>query len=109
MKQKSRTKSKKLDLNNKKTWKDIVQTVDKKEVPIDLLDQIAVMLVDGTSVYIDIKKLIENGQNPYDIEDMLDQKFEDLNDYIESVDFFIDVDKVADTVQPETNRLLKNL
>jgi hypothetical protein len=68
-----------------------------------------VQLVDGTSINIDIKQLIDDGQDPTEIEQLLDAKFHDLDEYIENVDFFIDIDKVVNTVQPETDKVLKDL
>lgn len=108
-KKQPRSKAKKLNLNAKKRWQDIVRDVDKKEVPISVLQQIVVQLIDGTNLSIDIKKLLDEGQDPGDIEQVLDQKFQDLDQYIENVDFFIDLDRVVNTVQPETDKVLKNL
>lgn len=108
-KKQTRRRFKKIDISAKKSWKDIVSTVDKKEIPLTVLEQISVQLIDGTSVIIDVKKLLSDGHDPNAVELILDEKFEDLGDYIETVDFFVDVDKVAETVEPETNRLLKNI
>lgn len=102
-------KGKKITLNPSKHWKDIINGVDKKEVPINILQQIIVRLIDGTETSINIKKLLEEGINPDDIEQMLDIKFDELDAYIENVDFFVDVDKVVNVVQPETDKVLKNL
>jgi hypothetical protein len=102
-------RAKKLKLDLKKRWQDIVRDVDKKEVPIGVLQQIVVKLVDGTDLRIDIKQLIDDGQDPAEIEELLDAKFHDLDQYIENVDFFIDIDKVVNTVQPETDKALKDL
>ena len=103
------TPGKKLNLNIKKRWQDIVRGVDKKEVPVDVLQRIVVKLIDGTDLSIDIKQLLADGQHPDDIEDLLNSKFADLDEFIETVDFFIDIDKVVNTVQPETDKVLKNL
>jgi hypothetical protein len=101
--------SKKITLNTAKRWKDIVEGVDKKEVPIDILQQIIVKLIDGTNISIDVKKLLLDGMVPGDIETMLDEKFIELDAYIQNVDFLIDIDKVVDTIQPETDKVLKGL
>ena len=103
------SRAKKLKLDLKKRWQDIVRDVEKKEVPVNVLQQIVVKLVDGTDLRIDIKQLIDDGQDPNEIEELLDAKFHDLDQYIENVDFFIDIDKVVDTVQPETDKALKDL
>lgn len=101
--------SKKITLNTAKRWKDIVEGVDKKEVPITILQQIIVKLIDGTNISIDVKKLLLDGMVPGDIETMLDDKFTELDAYIQNVDFLIDIDKVVNAVQPETDKVLKGL
>jgi hypothetical protein len=101
--------SKKITLNTAKRWKDIVEGVDKKEVPITILQQIIVKLIDGTNISIDVKKLLSDGMIPNEIEIMLDDKFTELDAYIQNVDFLIDIDKVVDAVQPETDKVLKGL
>lgn len=102
-------RSKKITLSTAKRWKDIVEGVDKKEVPIDILQQIIVKLIDGTNISIDVKKLLADGMIPNEIETMLDDKFNELDAYIQNVDFLIDIDKVVDAVQPETDKVLKGL
>ena len=101
--------SKKITLNTAKRWKDIVEGVDKKEVPITILQQIIVKLIDGTNISIDVKKLLSDGMIPNEIEIMLYDKFTELDAYIQNVDFLIDIDKVVDAVQPETDKVLKGL
>jgi hypothetical protein len=103
------TKAKKLNLNKRKSWQDIVNGVDKREVPISVLEHISVQLIDGTNITINIKDLISSGQDPLEIEAMLDEKFNELDVYIKNVDFFVDIDKVKDAVQPETDKVLKGL
>jgi hypothetical protein len=102
-------RSKKITLSVSKRWKDIVEGVDKKEVPISILQQIIVKLIDGTNISIDVKKLLADGMPDAEIEDMLDAKFSELDSYIQNVDFLIDIDKVVDAVQPETDKVLKGL
>jgi hypothetical protein len=104
-----RKSGKKLNLSIKKNWQDIVNGVDKKEVPVTVLQQIIVKLVDGSEVTIDVRKLLADGLAPDEIEDLLNEKFQDLDDYIANVDFFVDIDKVVKTIQPETDKVLKGL
>jgi hypothetical protein len=96
-------------LSKNKSWKDIVEGVDKKEVPIHILQEIEVKLIDGTNISIDVKRLIEDGMDPIAIEELLDLKFNELDAYIDNVDFLIDIAKVVDTIQPETDKVLKGL
>ena len=104
-----KARGKKVVINKRKSWQDIVNGVDKNQVPVEILEYISVQLIDGTSINIDIKELINSGQNPAEIEILLDEKFNDLDEYIKNVDFFIDLDKVEHTVQPETDKVLKDL
>jgi len=104
-----RNQSKKLNLNVKKRWQDIVNDVDKKEVPVEVLQKIVVKLIDGTDISIDVKQLLVEGLDPLEIEDILNEKFQNLDQYIKTVDFFVDIDKVVNTVQPETDKVLKGL
>lgn len=102
-------RAKKIVVNNKKTWQEIVNTVDKKEVPISVLQHISVQLIDGTNILINIKDLVDEGQNLEEIESLLDEKFNQLDQYIKNVDFYVDIDKVVNTIQPETDKVLKGL
>ena len=104
-----RNKAQKLKIDPKKRWQDIIKDVDKKEVPVDVLKQIVVKLVDGTDLRIDIKQLIDNGLDPEAVEELLNAKFQDLEQYIDNVDYFIDIDSVVNTIQPETDKVLKGL
>lgn len=102
-------KSKKLNVTSKSRWKGILKEVEKKEIPIRVLQKITVILKDGTQVDVNIKELLDEGQDPVVVEYQLNTKLESLDEIIESVDFFVDIDSVAATVQPETDRLLANL
>lgn len=102
-------KSKRLNINKKEQWERILKDIDKREVPVTCLESITVNLKDGTSVKVDIKQLISEGNHPDDVEYMINTKLKALDDIIEDVDFFISVESVAKTVQPITDNLLKHL
>jgi len=106
---KQKHKQEKVHLNWRKKWEQMVNGIDKKEVPVTVLDRISVNLIDGSQVNVDVKRLLKDGEHPDDIERMLNEKFYELDDYIENVDFFVDVETVQKTVQPETDRVLKKL
>lgn len=99
----------KIQINSKKRWQDLVNGVDKKEVPVSILERIVVNLIDGTVVSVNVKELLGEGQQDSEIEEMLNNKFSDLDPYIKNVDFFVDIEKVVKTVQPETDKVLKGI
>ena len=109
MPQGKKPKSKRLNLNNKKAWREILKDVEKKEVPVHVLERLIVHLKDGTEVNIDIKQILSEGADPDNIERHVSKKLEELDQYIANVDFYVDVDLVEQAIQPETDRILSNL
>jgi hypothetical protein len=102
-------KSKRLKLSKKEEWTRILKDVEKNEIPVHFLKSITVNLKDGTAVEINITQLLGEGLDPETIERQLNEQLVELDDYIEDVDFYINVDSVSRTVQPFTDELLKDL
>ena len=104
-----RPKSKRINLNKKAQWERLLKEINKEQVPIDVLLYLTVNLKDGTVVDVDIASMLAVGADPEVVENLISDKLEALDDYIEDVDFHISVDSVAKVVQPFTDNLLKNL
>lgn len=104
-----RPKLRRLNVTVREKWNRIIKDVEKREVPVTLLESISVNLIDGTVVNINIKELLHTGMTPSDIEQMLNEKLTELDHIISDVDFYVSVDDVASTVQPITDNFLKNL
>ncbi len=102
-------RSKRLNLNRKDQWEKLLKEVNKEQVPIGVLRYITVNLKDGTSVDVNIAEMLDDGADPAVVEQVINQKLEDLDDIIQDVDFHISVDSVAKVVQPFTDKLLKDL
>lgn len=102
-------RSKRLKLSRREEWTKILKDVEKNEVPVSFLKSITVNLKDGTAVDVNISQLIIEGVDPATIERQLNEQLKELDDYIEDVDFYINVDSVSKTVQSFTDDLLKNL
>lgn len=108
-KKQPKPRPKKLNLSPKAAWRNILKDVEKKEVPIHVLDKLIVNLKDGSQAIIDIKALLLQGADPEEIETTINQKLDALDLYIDNVDFFVDIESVERTVQPETDKLLSKL
>lgn len=106
---KPRQKSKRLNIDSKSKWESILKSVEKKEIPITMLESMSVNLTDGTEVNINIKELLDEGNDPDSLELMIKTKLSALNHIINDIDFYISVKAVAKVVQPATDELLKNL
>ncbi len=108
-KRKPRPKLKKINISSRQNWQNIIKDVDKDNVPIRLLQSMTVNLVDGTTININVKDLINEGNDPDMIEKALNKKLDELDNYIKDIDFYINLDAVADAVQPITDQILKDL
>lgn len=101
-------RSKRINISVKDQWKQILKSVNKNEVPVNLLQSVTVNLIDGTSVEVDIQALLKEGNDPDDVRDMLNVRLDRMDSMIRDIDFLISIDAVANTVQPLTNELLKH-
>lgn len=95
-------------------WKHIINDVDKTDIPTHLIDKVIIKLLDiddvkGDAQTINIGMLKDDGYLAEEIEDVINETLYELNDFIDSVDFFLDIDAVANEVQPETDKMLNNL
>lgn len=94
-------------------WKHILKDVEKTDIPTHLIDKLVIRLHhdnDSENLQtIDISMLKEQGYVADEIEDVINETLYELNDYIDSVDFFLDIDAVAQEVQPETDKILKQI
>lgn len=102
-------KSKRLKISKKEQWTNILKEVEAKDAPIHCMESIQVNLRDGTSVIIDVRQLIAEGNDPELIEYMIQNKLQALDHIIDDVDFYISVDSVAKVIQPITDSILKDL
>ena len=102
-------KSRRLNLNRKDQWEKLLKEVNKEQVPIGVLRYITVNLKDGTSVDVNVAEMLADGEDPEQVERMINDRLNALDDYIHDVDFHISVDSVAKVVQPFTDKLLKDL
>jgi hypothetical protein len=102
-------KSKRLKLSKKEEWTRILKDVEKNEIPVHFLKSITVNLLDGTSVEVNITELLAEGVDAETIEQRLNAQLVELDDYIQDVDFYINIESVSRVVQPFTDNLLKDL
>jgi hypothetical protein len=108
-KRKQQQKLKRVNVSNRLQWKKILKDIDKTEIPIELLESINVNLIDGSVVTIDIKELLDAGNEPEVLEQLLEVKLQALDNIIVNVDFLVSIKDVVKTVQPITNEILKKL
>ena len=106
---KRKPKLKRVNVNPKSQWREILKQVDKEDIPVNLLLRIVVNLIDGTRVTIEVKNLLDEIQDPDVLGNIMDAKFRAMESIIQDIDFFVNVDDVVRTVQPITDQILKDL
>jgi len=90
-------------------WEHILEDVEKNKIPVQFIKKLIVKLQGKRQQTINIEKFLQQGLEPDQIEDAVSRKLNELDDQIVSVEFILNVQSIADTVQPETDRLLGKL
>ena len=90
-------------------WDHIISGVDKTEVPLECINKIVIRLQGGRQKTINLAKLKRDGFDLEEIESYLTRNLIELGDLVRDIDFLVDVNAVAKLVQPETDKLLKDL
>jgi hypothetical protein len=90
-------------------WEHILEDVEKQKIPVQFIKKIIVKLEGKRQQTINIEKFLSQGLDPEQIEDAVGRKLHELDDQISTVEFVLNVQNIAETVQPETDRLLNKL
>jgi acid phosphatase class B len=92
-----------------KQWEHIIDDVDKQKIPVEFIKKLIIKLHGKRQQTINIKKFLDQGLAPEQIEEAVSRKLQEYDDMILSVEFVLNIESIAETVQPETNKLLKKL
>jgi Asp-tRNA(Asn)/Glu-tRNA(Gln) amidotransferase B subunit len=90
-------------------WEKIVDQVDKEHVPIDCVKKVVFRTQDRKQRTINLRRLRSQGIDEEGIEKAIENFIADNEDDIMSMEFVLDVDAVAQRLQPETDKLLKGM
>ena len=90
-------------------WENLLQDVDKQKVPVEFIKKIVLRLEGKRQRTINIEKLLDQGLDPEHVEDIISRKIIELDDEVIGIEFVLNVQSIADIVQPETDRLLNGL
>jgi hypothetical protein len=90
-------------------WKELVGGVDKDYIPVSYVKKVLFKLKSGKRTTINLMKLRREGLEVEDIEHIISKKMSMLNNDIINMEFVIDIDAVAEHVQPLTNKILEKL
>jgi hypothetical protein len=90
-------------------WEHIIEEVNKTEVPLECIKKVVIRLNDRKQKTINLSTLKRQGLDLEELETVLTRTLTELGDTVRDVDFVVDVSEVAKLVQPETDKLLKDL
>ena len=90
-------------------WEHIIDEVDITDVPLECIKKVLVRLGGRRQKTINLDILRRQGLDIEQIETVLTRTLTDLGDAVQDVDFILDVGVIATLVQPETDKLLKDL
>lgn len=89
-------------------WEDIVNGVDKDHCPIICVKKVIFRTQQGQKT-INLRNLRKQGIDDDSIEQAVSSFIEDNEKIIKSMELVLDVEAVAQIVQPETDKLLKGM
>lgn len=92
-----------------KKWEEIVDDVDKIKIPVQFIKKLIIKLDNRKQKTLNIQSLVKSGHNPDEIEEIIANKLRELDDEMNSIEFILDIENIAETVQPTTDDILKNL
>jgi hypothetical protein len=98
-----------LDHDFLKRWEQIVNDVDKDHCPISCVKKVVFRTKDRRQRSINIRNLRRQGIDEDSIERAVGEFIEENEDIIASMELVLDVEAVAEMVQPETDKLLKGI
>ena len=90
-------------------WEHILEDVDKNKIPVQFIRKLIIKLEGKKQQTLNIEKFLSQGLDPDQIEEVVSRKLQELDNSVVGVEFLLNVQNIADAVQPETDKLLGNL
>ena len=90
-------------------WEHIIDDVDITDVPLECIKKVVIKLAGKRQRTINLSMLRRQGLDFDEIETVMTRTLTELGDAVRDVDFILDVGVIATIVQPETDKLLKDL
>ena len=90
-------------------WEHIISSVNKTSVPFECIKKVIIKLEGRRRKTINFQTLRRQGLSFEELEMLLNRQLEELGEDVIDLEFIVDVNAVAEIVQPETNRILNGL
>jgi Asp-tRNA(Asn)/Glu-tRNA(Gln) amidotransferase B subunit len=90
-------------------WERLLEGVDKQKIPVEFIKKLILKLERKRQRTINVERLLKDGLDPDQIEDVVSKILTELDDEVTNIEFILNVQSIAETVQPETDQLLRGL
>lgn len=90
-------------------WEHLINEVNKTEVPLEFIKKIVIRLNGKKQKTINLGTLRKQGLDWEEIETVVTRTLTAYGDTVCDLDFVVDIVSVAELIQPETDKLLKDL
>jgi hypothetical protein len=98
-----------LDHDFLKQWEQIVNDVDKDHCPISCVKKVVFKTSDRKQKTINLRTLRKQGFDDDSLELAVSTFISENEEHIASMELVLDVEAVAELIQPETDKLLKGI
>jgi hypothetical protein len=90
-------------------WEHILEDVEKSRIPIQFIKKLVLKLEGKKQQTINIQKFLSQGLDPDQVEEAISRKLDEMDHLIVSIEFILNIETIAEVVQPETDKLLQKL
>jgi hypothetical protein len=90
-------------------WEHIIDDVLITDVPVECIKKVIIKLQGRRQKTINVQMLRRQGVETEEIEMLITRQLSELSAIIRDVDFMLDVEAVAELVQPETDKILRGI
>ena len=90
-------------------WERLLEDVEKHKIPVEFLQKLVLSMTGRKQKTINIEKFLRQGLDTETVEIIVGKLLEEYEDEILSIDFILNIERIAEAVQPETDKLLSGL
>lgn len=90
-------------------WERIISEVNTTDIPLECIKKVIIRLHGRKQKTINLATLKRQGLELEEVELVVTRTLTELGNDVRDVDFAIDITEVAKLIQPETDKLLKDL
>jgi len=87
-------------------WENILAEMDIQSVPIHLLKSITITMMDSSEKTFEVEEYIKKGLTSKEVETLLETFVDEYDEEIDTLDFHLNIEALANEVGEKTKRLL---